>query len=153
MEEMPELAGYLPHPSYLARAKTVFRYLPDLVLNSRSRLAGFYDRKNPKRKLTMFVGYADEIPLIFTPFTRNHLGILIPVLGCTSLALDHISDRTLYSDNALLRQLCEMSQEEVFTYEPETMGPEDYIALAAQGLFWNEPFRMAFDSETGVPIE
>lgn len=53
------------------------------------------------------------------------------------------------SDNGLMEDAWEMAEatdgDGIMTYHRTKMSPEDYVALSMQGVFYNEPLRLAFD--------
>lgn len=84
-----------------------------------------------------------------------------PVLTCTHLAIDDLSAEIKRNDsygivtsvNGLIPTVLskiENDDRTALSYIRGQMNPADYVALGAQGLFYNETFRFRLDKQGGV---
>ena len=80
--------------------------------------------------------------------------VLAPALTCTDNAIKdlfsrqprHVGQYDIFTSfNELMERAWKMAEENpesVLTYNRESMKPEDYVALAAEGVLYNELFRL-----------
>ncbi len=138
----PRIAPYMPaNPQkFAAKMKGLPKYLsthPGLL----DRLRTFDQEQDSPVSMLVLPNY----PLVLARF-RSIETALVPSLGCTIQAMKELcfdipkNGTALFSsDNSLIQ--CARSKGligRVFTFEDTTMKPEDYIALPAQGVFYNE---------------
>lgn len=109
---------------------------------------------------------ADQVSMLVLPhifrdtsvvISRNPTGLsaFAPVLGCTNHAIEMLSRKegirergeytVVTSDNKLMHTVADMISrrpDDVLTFKPSQMQPEDYIALGASGALYDEVFRV-----------
>jgi hypothetical protein len=147
----PDLRQFVP-PGSRGRARSVLQGVPDFlrahpqVVEDLLLVSG----QEGTGVTTMLV--VPEFPLVLAD-TGGSITALAPVLSCTrsAIAKEYPTVHpgtydTLSSAGGLDDALWEhavRTPRHMFVFDPETMNPADYIALAVRA-FENEPFRMRF---------
>lgn len=159
LRNRPELNQYVPQDNFKL-ALQVFRNLkktlkkyPQLFED----LAEFAEMH--PQQIAMAV-----LPLENLVITQTSTGVegLVPVLTCTKFAIGDLREKIreqgrpyglIASRNELvpyLFQRFETEDEPIISYRRRTMKPEDYLALAATRIFYNEVFHFRIDKAGNI---
>lgn len=147
-QALPQLAGVMPaDPRGPAGS---FRGLGKFLSENPHLLEHLTSYEDPKPAGVTMLIYP-QYPLVLARYVEAPEPVaLVPAISCTNRAIKDLAIqsghyRIVASDNRLagrVWELAERSAYPVLAYNPnDRMSPEDYVALAAQGMLQNEVYR------------